>query len=654
MTIGGVLIGKFDLLPRLRVAKPGFDVRDPELTNEQLAFDSQWPEILSVLKASWLTSGTTQTEVYSADGVSYTRYYRTVMLDEPLPFEPICIGWTAGVNSSGQRSYLQMPACSYTDRCTFTLVNPTNDIAYMIFANPLTAADAREADNGGSNGVLVGRHPTRGLGLFVSRKGANVKTCPSADLRLTSERPVFQVAECGVFWGTPSGGSISRTVSLQGVYHDTPPVIILANENRTSAPGRTGPTISWVDASTITIKVPSNVAQSVQFFIPAYDPTYVPGPSSAVTPRVRADLTSGLKISRKNVDVNTATGNNLLFDASRSALHVTERVAINSPGIATNSKVQLASKTVGPALGVFGAFHLSRWWCTFGGIDMQQAARATPSSLPPASSINYQLMSWINKDKTLRATWQAGHATPNLRVAVIEHSAAVLNNDVIYTGPASQSESLYDDFSGATAGSAPPGWTRRYQTATGLNVATNAVASALTGKAIRVTGGFGSPTASTFAEISFDAPGSGVTNCDILAGARMINGPIVYPFEIMYRRSASNVHQAAGLVCDVSSGVASGQRMWFGPTYSNASGSVDYPWLYDTWYWIRLNVRGDQRRMKVWQRGTPEPKNWDIAFVGPGSAAGYVGLTQWASNTAYAYMDFFSVCTTGRPAWGPL
>lgn len=654
MTTGGVLIGKFDLLPRLRVAKPGFDVRDPGLTNEQLAFDSKWPEILSVLKASWFTSGTTQSETYSADGVSFTRYYRTIMLDAPLAFEPICIGWTTST-STGQRTYLQMPACSYTDRCTFTLLNPGDNIAYMIFANPLTAADTREADNGGANGVLVGKHPTRGIGLFVSRKGANVKTCPSEDLRLTIERPVFQVAECGVFWGTPSGGTISRTISLQGSYPDTPPVIVLANENRTSAPGRLGPTIAWVDTSTITINVPSNIAQSVQFFIPAYDPTYVHGPSSSVTRRVRADLESGLKISRKNVDVNSATGTDLLFDASRSALHVTERVAINSPGIATNSNIQLASKTVGPALGVFGAYHLGRWWCTFGGLDMQQMSRATPSSLPPSSSINYQLMSWINKDKKLRAVWQAGHATPNLRVAVIEHSAAVISNGAIYSGPASQSDSVYDDFSGATTGGAPPGWTRRYQASTNMNLVAEAVTGALSGKAIRCSHSFTStPSASVYAEFTLDAAGASVADCDILTGVRMVNGPIVFPFEIMYRRSGIAIHQAAGLVCDVSSGVASGQRMWFGPTYDDASGSTDFQWLYDTWYWIRLNVRGDQRRMKVWQRGTPEPKVWNIAFVGPGSSAGYVGLTQWGAASPYAYMDFFSVCTTGRPAWGPL
>ena len=155
--------------------------------------------------------------------------------------------------------------------------------------------------------------------------------------------------------------------------------------------------------------------------------------------------------------------------------------------------------------------------------------------------------------------------------------------------------------------------------------------------------------------IGHDAPGSAVTDCDILAGVRMVNGPIVFPMEIMFRRSAAATHQAAGIVCDVSGGVASGQRMWFGPTYDAAAGAADFAWAYDTWYWLRLNVKGSQRRLKIWPRGSAEPASWGLAFVGPGSASGYVGLTQWGSTTTpYAYLDFFSVCTTGRPAWGPL
>ncbi len=647
-----VILGNFEGVPRLRVSKPGFDVTDPALGGEQLVFDSARPEILSVLAASWQLSGTVSVETWSADGVTYTRRYRTVTF-ATLPWEPICIGWARQINISGQVTYTQTPSCSYTDRCTFTVGSSSGvDTAYIIFANPLTAADSREADNGGSYNLLAGIHPLRGAGLFVARRGADVLSCPDHDLRLTIERPSFQIAEAGAVWR--ASGAV--TVNLSGSYPDFPPVIILASEDRGSAPSvSAGPTVAWVDASTIEITITSANAQAIQYIIPAYDPAYVHGPDTISTPRVLMDETVGLAISQRNVDVRFASESQLLFRATRPMLNVAERKAVNNAGAAAISKTALTTNPVGPPIAFFGAYHLSRWWSAAGGIDTAAAALGAPSSLPSPGAINYQLFATINQEKKLRAAWVVGNSTPNLRVAVVDHSATLLDDSDLYTGPALEAESTYDDFSGATVGSAPPGWTRRYQAAGGMAVVTNAVASALTGKAIRVTGGFGTPAASTYAEITFDAPGSAVADCDILAGVRMVNGPIVFPMEIMFRRSASATHQAAGLVCDVSGGVASGQRMWFGPTYDAAAGAADVAWAYDTWYWLRLNVKGSQRRLKIWPRGSAEPGFWGLAFVGPGSASGYVGLTQWGSTTTpYAYLDFFSVCTTGRPAWGPL
>ncbi len=647
-----VILGNFEGVPRLRVSKPGFDVTDPTLGGEQLVFDSARPEILSVLAASWQLSGTVSVETWSGDGVTFTRRYRTVTF-ATLPWEPICIGWARQINISGQVTYTQTPSCSYTDRCTFTVGSSSGvDTAYIIFANPLAQADSREADNGGSYNLLAGIHPSRGAGLFVARRGADVLSCPDRDLRLTIERPSFQIAEAGAVWR--ASGAV--TVNLAGSYPDFPPVIILASEDRGSAPSvSAGPTVAWVDASTIQITITSSNAQAIQYIIPAYDPAYVHGPDTISTPRVLMDQTVGLAISQRNVDVRFASESQLLFRATRPMLNVAERKAVNNAGTAVISKTALDTKTVGPPIAFFGAYRLGRWWSAAGGIDMQNAALGAPSSLPSPGAINYEMFATINQEKKLRAAWVAGNSTPNLRAAVVDHSATLLDDSALYSGPALAAESLYDDFSGATAGSAPPGWTRRFQAASGMAVVTNAVASALTGKAIRVTGGFGAPAASTYAEISFDAPGSAVTDCDILAGVRMVNGPIVFPMEIMFRRSASATHQAAGLVCDVSGGVASGQRMWFGPTYDAAAGAADFAWAYDTWYWLRLNVKGSQRRLKIWPRGSAEPAFWGLAFVGPGSASGYVGLTQWGSTTTpYAYLDFFSVCTTGRPAWGPL
>ncbi|UJX46646.1 hypothetical protein [Xanthobacter sp. YC-JY1] len=644
--------GVYEGVMRIRASRPGFDAEDMSLGNEQIVFDSAWPEILSVLDADWQLTGTPSVETWVADGgVTYTRRCRTVTF-ATLPWEPICIGWARGVDTSGYVAYTQTPSCSYTDHCTFTVGSASVDSAYIIFANPLTQADSREADNGGSYNLLAGVHPTRGPGLFVPRRGADVLTCPDRDLRLTIERPPFQIAEAGAVWR--ASGAV--TVNLTGSYPDFPPVIIMASEDRGSAPSvAAGPTVRWVNASTIQIEITSSNAQAIQYIIPAYDPTYVHGPDAVSTPRVLMDQAVGLAISQRNVDVRFASESQLLFRATRPMLNVAERKAVNNAGVAAISKTALTTNPVGPPIAFFGAYRLGRWWSAAGGIDMQNAALGAPSSLPSPGAINYEMFATINQEKKLRAAWVAGNSTPNLRVAVVDHSATLLDDSDLYSGPALEAESVYDDFSGATDGSAPPGWTRRFQAASGMAVVTNAVASALAGKAIRVTGGFGTPAASTYAEITFDAPGSAVTDCDILAGVRMVNGPIVFPMEIMFRRSASATHQAAGIVCDVSGGVASGQRMWFGPAYDAASGATDFAWAYDTWYWLRLNVKGGARRLKIWPRGSAEPSFWGLAFVGPGSASGYVGLTQWGStSTPYAYLDFFSVCTTGRPAWGPL
>lgn len=653
MLIPKVVAGKFAGVPRLRVAKPGYDVTDPARRDEELSFDSAWPEILSVLDASWLLDAPADAEQWYADGgVLYTRHFKTVQFPA-LPWEPICIGWGTGTNGSGQRVYVQNVCCSYVDHCTFTMATAVDDVAYIIFANPLVAADSRETDNGGSYNILIGKHPTRGPGLFVPRRGADVLSCPDVDLRLTIERPPLQIAEAGAFWGVPSSGSITKTVTLQGSYPDFPPVILLANENRISAPSFNGPSVTWIDSSTIGVYVPSNVAQAVQYIIPAYDPAYVHGPDEVSTPRVRCDSARGLAISKKNVNVDTASAANLLFDATRSALHVSERQAANSPGIAQTANIALAATCAGPPLGVFGAYKYGRWWCTWGGIDMEDAAVATPSTLPAAGSINYQLQAWINSDKRLKAIWQAGHVTPNLRVGVVDHSALFARAVDLYTGPALQAESTYNDFSGTTVGAAPAGWTMRYQAVTGCSLLIDGVASALNAKALRVYRNNATETAEP-TESTFDAPGGAVGDCDILTGMMLVNGPIVWPAELMFVRSAVGVHQSAGLVCDVVSGAAANKRMWFGPTYDNPISTRDFDWAYDTWYWLRLNVKGDQRRMKVWPRGTPEPEPWALAFVGPGAASGYIGLSQWPDPTARSYMDFISVCTTGRPAWGPL
>lgn len=650
-----VLLGAFEGEARLRVARPGFDVTDPALGNEQLAFDSSWPEILSVLAASWQVTGTTSAETFSADGVIYTRSYRTVSF-ATLPWEPICIGWSRST-ATGFVEYRQTPSASYTDHCTFT-VPSTQDTAYIIFANPLAQADSREADNGGSYTLLAGVHPTRGPGLFVPRRGADVLTCPDMDLRLTIERPPFQVAEAGAVWGTPvnatPGGpsatwAILVTIPLRGSYPDTPPVIVLAGEDRNGAPSIDGPTVRWVDASTIQVRVRTATAQAIQYFIPAYDPAYVHGPDAAAMPRVLMDADRGLAVSKRNVNVLVAPDDDLLFRATRPVLHVAERYAFSNAGVAAAGAQVLASKAVGPAIGIFGAYRLGRWWSTWGGINMQSMALAIANTLPSAGAINMQMASWIGKDKQLRYAWASGNDTPNLRVAVIDHSALLLDDADLYTGPALQAETGWTDFGGDTIGAAPAGFTVRY-VAPSASLQVAAVAGSISGKGIWLNG---SPGAAS--HISWNAAGSAVADFDALMGFTLTGLSTFAPLAIMYRRaSVTNFGFAGLLTATYAGGVPSGQGLWFGSDFGAPVATADYPWAVGTLYWLRVNIRGDQVRMRIWPRGEPEPRIWTLAFVGPAAASGYAGLSIQAATSAQWLVDYFSICTTGRPAWGPV
>ncbi|MFG1198887.1 hypothetical protein, partial [Xanthobacter aminoxidans] len=131
-------------------------------------------------------------------------------------------------------------------------------------------------------------------------------------------------------------------------------------------------------------------------------------------------------ISQRNVDVRFASDSQLLFRATRPMLNVAERKAVNNAGVAVISKTALTTNPVGPPIAFFGAYRLGRWWSAAGGIDMENFALGAPSTLPSSGAINYELFATINQEKKLRAAWAASNSTPNLRVAIVDHSATLL------------------------------------------------------------------------------------------------------------------------------------------------------------------------------------------------------------------------------------
>lgn len=378
---GRVLFGNFLGVPRLRVAKPGYEVTDPALTNEQLAFDSAWPEILKVHKASYSYTTTTTANFVggsTVSGVSLT-YQR---VDFPaLPWPPIVWAWAKGVSGT-QVTYSCLPAISFTDHA-YIRGGSISTTAYIIFANPLAARDTREDDNGGSYNMLLGRHPTRGMGLFVPRRGADVLSCPDRDMRLTIEQPVLQVAEAGSVWADviitiwpgnqPATYKIDKTIDLQGSYPDMPPVILIAASNALAAQ-ENGASVTWITPSQIRIFTADAAvvlaSQTIQYIIPALVPDYVHEPDLVSTPRVLMDADVCLAISKKNVDVRTASAENLLFRADRSALHISERKEAIYSGTGYAGSAPIDTITIGPPLATFGAYQFSGdlWFCAPGGM----------------------------------------------------------------------------------------------------------------------------------------------------------------------------------------------------------------------------------------------------------------------------------------------
>lgn len=72
------------------------------------------------------------------------------------------------------------------------------------------------------------------------------------------------------------------------------------------------------------------------------------------------------------------------------------------------------------------------------------------------------------------------------------------------------------------------------------------------------------------------------------------------------------------------------------------------------WYWLRLNLSGNDSRAKFWLRSASEPSSYmntlnsTVALL-----AGATGVTFNIANTNDCLIDFFSVSIDGSPAYGP-
>lgn len=350
-----VFIGNLGGITRVRVAKPGFDAANPALTNEQLVYDSGWPEILSVHQMSWSTGATAGVYRATADGF----FNWCVRIYFPaLPFVPIAVGWRYRPGTGGWDNTSCFVSNNYIDIPCGSNANYT--VAYIVFNKPLLAADSREANNGGAHGALIGNHPSRGSGLWISRRGADVLTCGDDDLSLSTLRPALQVAESGVVGGAYNGLTRSILVDV-GTANSGLGLALVRGANDSIGGWMASADISWQDrigsnTTRFYLGMPFGVASSDQgilYTFLSYDNAYSPGGDAAPTPRVLINE-NGLFVSKRNVNVLTAGPNDYLLRTDRSVLHVAERGSFTMSGAAQSGTFSLGTSAARNPMVFFG------------------------------------------------------------------------------------------------------------------------------------------------------------------------------------------------------------------------------------------------------------------------------------------------------------
>lgn len=149
-------------------------------------------------------------------------------------------------------------------------------------------------------------------------------------------------------------------------------------------------------------------------------------------------------------------------------------------------------------------------------------------------------------------------------------------------------------------------------------------------------------------------------NMDVLMGGFVLQAndtseKIVGPLATLSASSTFN-----GAYLNASDVLGDEFRIWSQNGGVPSVASLSAPWAPLVWYWFRINVNGSTIRAKYWQRGSTEPSGWTLTLpsgTAP-SAPGRAGVIMSAEVTlggpSSHYIDFFSVCMDGNPAWGPV
>lgn len=362
------LMGWFDNAPRLRVARPGYNVLDAGLTGEQVAFDSSRQDTLRVFAAKFDTADTTRVNMtVNFGGNSVNRATAEYSFGQTLPFIPLVMAWTHQGN-------VHYPAYCYVynDKIRIDYWGSQSttkpNVSFIVFYNPMQQYRTEESAVTGIPRWCLGVHPTLGAGLHISRRGVNILSATALDLIFSTSFPMLQIDQAGrsnmllqLMNSNPMQYDLTATVNLARARPDRPPVIAGVSsygKNLTTISSFT--MVTWTSDTSFIIRVGRwganeypDLPVTVDWALPKYDAAYPIGQSS-LTPTPRWMFSgSGLKVSKANVDVRTASGDGLLFDPSLSMLNVQARGEIVRAG-AENRLITVPVNTSGHPIVVYG------------------------------------------------------------------------------------------------------------------------------------------------------------------------------------------------------------------------------------------------------------------------------------------------------------
>jgi hypothetical protein len=202
-----------------------------------------------------------------------------------------------------------------------------------------------------------------------------------------------------------------------------------------------------------------------------------------------------------------------------------------------------------------------------------------------------------------------------------------------------------DNFSSQTVGSAPTGWTERW----------NAASGAIT---TRKDGVFGMNTIEQVTTdvyryaASIDALGTANADCEILALCRPDTNDNHY-VRLYVRGAGAAGAESCYFAYIQLSGDAIGIHKYTAPT-STAVGSTAKTINTGTWYYMRFRVVGTSLKLKVWAKGTDEPAAWDLEFTDSSvTAAGWIGIGSANTGCEVNY-DYIGINVGSSAATVPL